>query len=325
MGFPVHRPRRLRSRSGFRENLTETFLDPARLIYPVFVDENAKEPQEIAAMPGQFRWPLEEILRPIEHALQQQIQMFMLFGIPAKKDPSGSSAWDQNSIVAQAVKQIKGRFPEAMVMTDVCLCAYTDHGHCGVFDSRHQVDNDASLPLLAKIALSHAHAGADLVAPSDMMDGRVQEIRKLLDQNGFPQLPIMAYSAKFASAFYGPFREAADCAPQEGDRRGYQMDPGNCREALWEMALDLDEGADVLMVKPGMPYLDILSKAREQFSCPLAAYQVSGEYSMIKAAARLGWVDERQVALEALVSMRRAGADWILSYFAPEVATWIGK
>jgi porphobilinogen synthase len=293
MPFPIHRPRRLRRHAGLRRLCRETVVRPADLISPLFVMEGLAQPSALQAMPGQFQWPVTDVLRPIDQGLEAGVTAFLLFGIPAGKDPDGAAAAAADGIVVQAIRKIKAARPEAIVMTDVCLCAYTTHGHCGVLDETGHIRNDVSLPRLAAMARAHAAAGADVVAPSDMMDGRVGFLRRDLDENGFAELPIMAYSAKFASAFYGPFREAAHSAPQSGDRRGYQLDAANRREALREMVLDLEEGADVLMVKPAMPYLDILREARELFDCPLAAYQVSGEYAMIKAAAANGWLDER--------------------------------
>jgi len=296
---------------------------PESLILPLFVMEGINEPRPIQAMPGHFQWPAEQIDLPVRDAMANGVRSFLLFGIPSKKDAVASSAVDPDGIVPQALRWLKNACPDAWVITDVCLCAYTDHGHCGLLDGEGRIRNDDSLPVLAAMSLAHVRAGADMVAPSDMMDGRIGAIRKALDAGGFVETPIMAYAAKFASSFYGPFREAAHSAPQKGDRKGYQMDPANAREALREMRLDLEEGADVLMVKPGMPYLDILSAARREFDVPLAVYQVSGEFSMIKAAAARGWIDEKTAILESLTALRRAGADWILTYFAPEAAKWL--
>jgi porphobilinogen synthase len=274
-------------------------------------------------MPGQKHWPCDQIHIPVENALEAGVKAFILFGVPEKKDSKGSMAIKDDSIVARAIKKLKQKCPEAYLITDVCLCAYTDHGHCGFLNDSGKIENDSSIAQLAKMALAHAKAGADMVAPSDMMDGRIQAIRTLLDKNGFDQLPVMSYSAKYASAFYGPFREAAKSAPGKGDRKGYQMDFSVSRDALIEMDLDYNEGADILMVKPGIAYLDIVKTAKDNFSCPIAVYQVSGEYSMIKAGAEKGWIDEKSVVLESLVAMKRAGADMILTYFAPEVAKWL--
>ncbi|MEW6712422.1 MAG: porphobilinogen synthase, partial [Candidatus Riflebacteria bacterium] len=289
--------------------------------YPIFVVEGLAEPKEIGAMPGQFHWPVDRIDEPVKAAMHDGIGAFIIFGVPEQKSADGKSAIGQNSVVGKALKTIKNSCPDAYLITDVCLCAYTDHGHCGfVGEDGCNVENDKSLNQLAEMALTHAIAGADMVAPSDMMDGRIGALRRRLDENGFCNLPIMSYSAKYASSFYGPFREAAGSAPGKGDRRGYQMDPAVIRDAELEMRLDLEEGADILMVKPGLPYLDVVKTAKDLFSCPIAVYQVSGEYSMIKAAAARGWVDEEKVAMESLISMKRAGADLILTYFAPQVA-----
>lgn len=323
MSFPLHRPRRLRADSRIRALVRETHVRPESLILPLFVMEGINEPRPIQAMPGHFQWPAEQIDLPVRDAMANGVRSFLLFGIPSKKDAVASSAVAPDGIVPQALRWLKNACPDAWVITDVCLCAYTDHGHCGLLDGEGRIRNDDSLPVLAAMSLAHVRAGADMVAPSDMMDGRIGAIRKALDAGGFVETPIMAYAAKFASSFYGPFREAAHSAPQKGDRKGYQMDPANAREALREMRLDLEEGADVLMVKPGMPYLDILAAARREFDVPLAVYQVSGEFSMIKAAAARGWIDEKTAILESLTALRRAGADWILTYFAPEAAKWL--
>ena len=323
MSFPLHRPRRLRADRRIRALVRETHVRPESLILPLFVMEGIDEPRPIQAMPGHFQWPAEQIDLPVRDAMANGVRSFLLFGIPSKKDAIASSAVDPDGIVPQALRWLKNACPEAWVITDVCLCAYTDHGHCGLLDGEGRIRNDDYLPVLAEMSLAHVRAGADMVAPSDMMDGRIGAIRKALDAAGFVETPIMSYAAKFASSFYGPFREAAHSAPQKGDRKGYQMDPANAREALREMRLDLEEGADVLMVKPGMPYLDILAAARREFDVPLAVYQVSGEFSMIKAAAARGWIDEKTAILESLTALRRAGADWILTYFAPEAAKWL--
>jgi len=323
MSFPVQRPRRLRQDSRLRKMIRQISVEPQQLIYPLFVVEGLEKTREISAMPGQMHWPVSRIHEPVTAALKNGVEAFILFGVPSAKNSDGSCAARPDSVICEAIRHIRQHCPEAYIITDVCLCAYTTHGHCGVLDACGCVDNDSSLTQLANMALAHVQAGADMVAPSDMMDGRVGAIRKLLDAEGFSQVPIMAYSAKYASSFYGPFREAAGSAPGKGDRRGYQMDFAVGRDSMTELQLDLEEGADILMVKPGIAYLDILAEARRQFSCPLAVYQVSGEYSMIKAAAEKGWVDERQVALESLIAMRRAGADLILTYFAPQVAQWL--
>ncbi len=323
MSFPVQRPRRLRVDKRVRALVRETYVRPESLILPLFVMDGIAEPQPIQAMPGQMQWPVEQIDRPVRKAMECGVRSFLLFGIPSTKDAVASSGVDPDGIIPRALRRLRRECPEAWLITDVCLCEYTDHGHCGLLDKDGHIRNDDSLPVLAAMSLAHVKAGADMVAPSDMMDGRVGAIRAALDAAGFVETPIMSYAAKFASCFYGPFREAAHSAPQRGDRKGYQMDPANGREALRELRLDLEEGADILMVKPGMPYLDILAKARQEFDVPLAVYQVSGEYSMIKAAAARGWIDEKAAVLESLTSMRRAGADWILTYFAPEAATWL--
>jgi len=323
MSFPVHRPRRLRIDSRLRGMIKEVSLFADNLIYPLFVVDELNEPCDIQAMPGQKQWPLSRIHEPVADAMNKGVVAFILFGVPASKDEHGSQAYDENSIVCRALRHIREHCPQAYLITDVCLCAYTNHGHCGFLNSVGVVENDSSIQAIASMALAHAAAGADMVAPSDMMDGRIGAIRGLLDSNGFGDLPIMSYSVKYASAFYGPFREAAGSAPGNGDRCGYQLDFRVARDALPEFELDLEEGADILMVKPGLAYLDMVKLARDKFSCPIAVYQVSGEYSMIKAAAEKGWVDERAVVLESLYAMRRAGADLILSYFAPQVAEWL--
>lgn len=320
--FPIVRMRRTRQSEKLRSLVRETHLSVDQLIYPLFIAEGLSEPREISAMPGIMQWPLEHLGREAERLAQIGIPALLLFGIPEEKDGVGSQAYAEKGIVQQAIRRIKSVTPETLVMTDVCLCEYTDHGHCGVIQNG-LVLNDESLELLSRMALSHAEAGADLVAPSDMMDGRVGALRHVLDEQGFNNLPIMAYSAKFASGFYGPFREAAGSAPQFGDRRAYQMDPANAREALREVELDIAEGADMVMVKPALSYLDVIRQVRDRFDLPLAAYNVSGEYSMIKAAAQNGWIDEQRIVMEVLTSIRRAGADMIITYFAPDVAGWL--
>lgn len=325
MSFPVHRPRRLRIDSRLRGMIRDVSLSPENLIYPLFVVDRLDEPHEISAMPGQKHWPVDRIDEPVADAMRKGVVAFILFGVPSEKDAHGSPAYDAESVVCRAIRHIRKHCPQAYLITDVCLCAYTDHGHCGMLRDNGSIDNDSSIDLIARMALAHAQAGADMVAPSDMMDGRIGAIRTLLDTNGFAELPIMSYSAKYASAFYGPFREAAGSAPGKGDRSGYQMDFRFSRDAMVEFELDLEEGADILMVKPGLAYLDMVGLAREKFSCPIAVYQVSGEYSMIKAGAEKGWVNERAVALESLYAMRRAGADLILTYFAPQVAEWLAE
>jgi porphobilinogen synthase len=319
MVFPEYRPRRMRQNENFRAMIRETRLAPEQLVYPLFVMPGKGKKEEVSSMPGVFRLSVDQLKQEAKDCLALGVRSVILFGLPEKKDAVGSGAHAKNGIVQQAIKELKNTAPEMTVITDVCLCEYTDHGHCGCLVGK-EVDNDATLELLAKTALSHAQAGADMVAPSDMMDGRVSEIRSTLDENDFHNVPIMAYSVKYASAFYGPFRDAADCAPQFGDRRSYQMDPANSREALREATLDVDEGADILMVKPAVAYLDIISRLRDEFDLPIAAYHVSGEYAMIKAAAAKGWIDEQRVMAETLLSIRRAGADIILTYFAKDMA-----
>lgn len=323
--FPLTRLRRLRQTENHRRLVRETTLSIDQFVYPLFIAETHKKPQEIAAMPGMMQWTVDSVAEEAARIYGLGIPAVLLFGIPEKKDAVGSQAYAANGIVQQAIKVIKKTVPELLVITDVCLCEYASHGHCGVLDTNGQVQNDESLTLLAQTALSQVEAGADIVAPSHMMDGGVGAIRKLLDEKGCTQTAIMAYSAKYASGFYGPFREAAQSAPQFGDRRSYQMDPANVREALREIELDIQEGADFIMVKPALAYLDVIAKARQQFDLPLVAYSVSGEYSMIKAAAQNGWIDEERIAMEMLTSIKRAGADIIISYFAPQVAGWLRK
>ena len=320
--FPTVRLRRTRQNEKLRGLVRETHLAVDQLIYPLFIAEGIHEPHEIASMPGIVQWPLEQLGREAERIASLGIPAVLLFGIPSEKDEVGSQAYNSRGIIQEAIRLLKSVNPELLVITDVCLCEYTSHGHCGLIHNG-SVQNDPSLELLARMALTHAEAGADLVAPSDMMDGRVGAIRHVLDEQGFNQTPIMAYSAKFASAFYGPFREAAGSTPQFGDRRAYQMDPSNVREALREVELDIAEGADIVMVKPAMAYMDVIRQVREHYDLPVAAYNVSGEFAMIKAAAQNGWIDERRVAMEVLTGIRRAGADMIITYFAPDVARWL--
>jgi porphobilinogen synthase len=320
--FPISRPRRLRLTPALRSLVRENRVDVKDLIYPLFVIEGNGISQEIPSMPGIRRLSPDLLPREIEEIAALGIPGVLLFGIPERKDGMGTEAYREDGVVQQAVKIIKKTEPGLIVVTDVCLCEYTDHGHCGVVLDG-QVDNDRTLPLLARMAVSHAEAGTDIVAPSDMMDGRVSAIRRALDGAGFTQTAIMSYAAKYASAFYGPFREAAQSTPQFGDRRSYQMDPANGREALTEVAQDINEGADIVMVKPALPYLDVLRRVRERFGCPLAAYNVSGEYSMVKAAAGQGWLDEQRTVLEILTSIKRAGADIIITYHAKEAAGWL--
>jgi len=319
MYFPVYRPRRLRKNETFRRMMRETKLSGDDFIYPLFVIHGRKVRNEIRSMPGIAQLSVDLAVKEAEEAFNLGIPAVILFGIPKKKDPRGSEAYARSGIIQQAIRAIKDRLPELVVITDICLCEYTSHGHCGVV-IKDQVDNDATLDLLAKMSLSHAEAGADMVAPSDMMDGRVKVIREILDQNAFENTPIMSYAAKHASGFYGPFREAAESTPQFGDRRSYQMDPANAREALREAGLDIQEGADIIMVKPALSYLDIIRAVRDEFNIPIGAYNVSGEYSMIKAAAQQGWLEEERVMMEVLTSIKRAGADLILTYFAKEAA-----
>ncbi len=320
--FPTIRMRRMRQNDKLRGLVCETYLNVEQLIYPLFIAENIDEPREISSMPGIMQWPLEYVGQEAKRIAHLGIPAVLLFGIPSEKDEVGSQAYNSQGIIQQAIRRFKAEAPDLLVMTDVCLCEYTNHGHCGVIYDEN-VQNDESLELLARMALSHVVAGADIVAPSDMMDGRVGAIRHALDEHGYSSTPIMAYSAKYASGFYGPFREAAASAPQFGDRRSYQMDPANVREALREVDLDISEGADIVMVKPALAYLDVIQQVREHCNLPIAAYNVSGEYAMIKAAAQQGWIDERRIVMEVLTGIRRAGADIIITYFAPEVAKWL--
>ena len=322
--FPTVRMRRTRQNEKLRGLVRETRLNVDQLIYPLFIAEGIKEPHEVSAMPGVMQWPLEQLGREMERVASLGIPAVLLFGLPEQKDEVGSQAYNEQGIIQQAIRRIKAVTPEMLVITDVCLCEYTSHGHCGVIENG-SVQNDESLALLAQMALTHAEAGADIVAPSDMMDGRVGAIRQTLDEHGLSGTPIMAYSAKYASGFYGPFREAAGSAPQFGDRRAYQMDPANGREALREVDLDIAEGADIVMVKPAMAYMDVIRRVRDRCDLPIAAYNVSGEYAMIKAAAQNGWIDERRIVMEVLTGIRRAGADMIITYFAPDVARWLGE
>jgi porphobilinogen synthase len=317
--FPATRLRRLRRTGALRALVGETRLDIGDVVMPLFVSTEAL-PNE--ALPAMARHTVDGLVREVDGLASAGVPAVILFGIPAGKDDEGSGAWIEDGIVQQALRELRPRYPELLLLTDVCLCEYTAHGHCGVLDG-DQVDNDATLELLARTALSHVEAGADAVCPSDMMDGRVGAIRRTLDESGFEHTPIVAYSAKYASAFYGPFREAADSAPSFGDRRGYQMDPANVREALRECELDLAEGADVIMIKPALPYLDVIRAVRDRFQVPVAAYNVSGEYGMIKAAAARGWLDERQAALESLTAIKRAGADIVVTYWAKDLASWL--
>jgi porphobilinogen synthase len=319
MTHPLYRPRRLRESTLIRRIVRETRLGVENLILPMFAVHGRGVREPIGSMPGVSRLSVDELLKEAKDAASMGIPAVLLFGIPQSKDPRGSEAYAEDGIVQQVARAVKETIPDLLVITDVCLCQYTSHGHCGLVEDG-RIKNDASVELLARVALSHVESGADLVAPSDMMDGRVGAIREALDEAGYTETPIMAYSAKYASAFYGPFREAAESAPQFGDRRSYQMDPGNAVEAMREVGLDVDEGADIVMVKPALPYLDVIARVRQEFGLPLAAYSVSGEYAMIKAAARLGWLDEERCMLEALTAIRRAGADLVITYFAKEAA-----
>ncbi len=319
MYFPVYRPRRFRRTENLRRMVRETRLSVDHLVYPLFVMPGKGVKNPVQSMPGVFQFSVDQLIEEVRSVVELNIPGIILFGLPEKKDELGSEAYADNGPVQQAVQKIKQTWPELTVITDVCLCEYTSHGHCGIIEG-NEVHNDATLEILAKVALSHARAGADIIAPSDMMDGRVAAIREALDEDGFDQTAILAYSAKYCSGFYGPFRDAADSAPQFGDRRAYQMDFANSEEALREVALDVEEGADMVMVKPALAYLDIIRRVREEFDRPVAAYNVSGEYSMIKAAAANGWIDEDRVMMEVLTSMVRAGADLILTYFAKDAA-----
>ena len=323
MYFPVYRPRRLRKNETLRRMVRETKLSPDDFIYPLFVCPGRKVRREISSMPGVAQLSVDLVVEEAREAHRLGIPAVLLFGIPRRKDLRGTEGYARNGVVQQAIRVMKKEIPGLVVITDVCLCEYTSHGHCGLI-VKGEVDNDATLTLLSKMALSHAEAGADMVAPSDMMDGRVKTIRETLDKRGFAQLPIMAYAAKHASGFYGPFREAAESTPQFGDRKSYQMDPANAREALREAALDVQEGADIIMVKPALPYLDIIRAVREEFDLPVAAYNVSGEYSMIKAACERGWLEEERVMMEVLTAIKRAGADLIITYFAKDAAKVLG-
>ncbi len=323
MAFPLHRPRRLRRTEALRRMVRETTLSPSDFVYPLFVMEGKGERRPIASMPGIFNLTVDLAVAEAKAARALGIPALILFGLPARKDAEGTQAYATDGIVQRALRAVKEAVPELQLIADVCLCEYTDHGHCGVV-ANGEVQNDATLPLLARMAVSCAQAGADIIAPSDMMDGRVQAIRRALQEAGHTETPILAYAAKYASGFYGPFREAAQSTPQFGDRRGYQMDPGNIREALKEVALDIEEGADMVMVKPALAYLDVITRVKERFDVPVAAYNVSGEYAMLKAAAKAGWVEGDRVMLEILTSIKRAGADLILTYHALEAARLLG-
>ncbi len=324
MYFPAYRPRRLRKNSIVRELVAETKLSVDDFIYPMFVMPGKNKRVQVNSMPGIYKQTIDNLIKEIREVKKLGIKAILLFGIPSHKDELGSEGYDKDGIIQRAVREIKKKNKDVIVITDVCMCEYTSHGHCGIIKDG-DVDNDETLAHLAHMSLTHAEAGADIVAPSDMMDGRVGVIREELDENGFENVAIMSYSAKYASAFYGPFREAAESPPQFGDRRTYQMDPPNVREAIREIELDIQEGADIVMVKPALPYLDVLRAAREEFDHPVAAYQVSGEYSMVKAAGKLGWIDEELVMMETLVSIKRAGADLILTYFAKDAAKILNR
>lgn len=322
MFTPYYRPRRLRKTENIRRLVRETLITKNDLIYPLFVCEGKDIKKPIASMPGNFQMSIDNLVKEAQDVDRLGIPAIILFGIPAKKDALGSDATSHNGIIQRAVRAIKDRVPDLFLVTDVCFCEYTDHGHCGPIKNS-DVDNDATLDLLGKQVITHAEAGADMVAPSGMMDGMIAAIRLALDDHNFRELPILSYAAKYASGFYGPFREAAESAPQFGDRRSYQMDPSNAREALKEVELDIEEGADIIMVKPALAYLDIIQAVRQTINLPVAAYNVSGEFAMVKAAAQLGWIDEKKVAMEMLTSIKRAGADIILTYFAKDVVRWL--
>ncbi len=327
MSFPLDRPRRLRRTPPLRALVRETVLTRHDLVQPLFVRPGRDQRRPIPSMPGQYQLSVDQLLRETGSLVKRGLSAVILFGIPARKDARASGAYAAGGIVPRAVRALKKEFPDLVVITDVCLCEYMSHGHCGIVRRRgpvYRVDNDATLPLLAKAAVAYADAGADLIAPSDMMDGRVRAIRTALDRAGHTEIPVMSYAAKFASAFYGPFRDAAESAPQFGDRRSYQMDGANSEEAVREVALDLEEGADIVMVKPGLPYLDVVRQVKDTFACPVAVYNVSGEYAMVKAAARRKWVDEQAIVMETMTAFKRAGADLILTYWAKDVAGWLG-
>jgi porphobilinogen synthase len=322
MAYPTVRMRRLRENAVLRGMVSETALALSDLVMPLFAVEGLARREEISSMPGQYRWPVDALAEECRRLWDSGIQAVILFGVPEHKDAVGTQAYAADGIVQQAISAVKRAVPEMLVIGDVCLCEYTDHGHCGIVE-RGAMQNDATVVLLARTALSQARAGADMVAPSDMTDGRVGAIRAELDAHGFEHIPIMAYAAKYASAYYGPFREAAESTPRFGDRRGYQMDPANAREALREVELDIVEGADIVMIKPALAYMDVIRRVREAFALPVAAYNVSGEYAMVKAAAAQGWVDERRIVIETLTGFKRAGADIILSYHAADAAGWL--
>lgn len=323
MGFPIYRPRRMRASENLRSMIRETEISVKDLIYPVFVVPGKNIKHEIESLPGNYHWSVDRVLECIDEVVKLGIPSIILFGLPSYKNAIGSSAWDMEEPVQQACMLIKSKYPELVITTDVCLCEYTEHGHCGVLENGCTVNNDETLPLLAKVAVSHAKAGADIIAPSNMMDGYVHAIRTALDEAGFINVPIMAYSAKFASAYYGPFRAAADSTPAAGDRKGYQMDPANSDEALRETYLDIEEGADIIMVKPALAFLDIVQRVHETFNRPLCVYNVSGEYAMVKAATEKGWIDEKRIVMETMLAFKRAGAKMIITYHALDVAKWL--
>ena len=323
MGFPIYRPRRLRATENLRSMIRENSLSVKDLIFPLFVVPGTNIKNEITTLPGNYQYSVDKAVEAVEEVVALGIPAILLFGLPSYKDAIGSSAWDDNEPVQKATKAIKTKYPELVVITDACLCEYTTHGHCGVLENGCTVNNDETLPLLAKIAVSHARCGADMVAPSNMMDGHIKVMRLAMDEAGYSNVALMAYSAKFASAYYGPFRAAADSAPCAGDRKGYQMDPANSNEALREVALDIEEGADIVMVKPAMAYLDVVSRVASTFNRPLCVYNVSGEYAMVKAAAQNGWIDEKRIVLETLTGFKRAGAKMIITYHALDAAKWL--
>lgn len=325
MQFPAYRPRRLRANETIRSMIRETSVSPADFIYPLFVKPGKGLRDEVVSMPGVFQLTIDQLPAEIDELKALGIPAVILFGLPSVKDEAGSEAYDEHGIVQEAIRAIKRHDPEFYVITDVCMCEYTSHGHCGILNENGYVLNDVTLELLAKEAVTHAEAGADMVAPSDMMDGRVSAIRSALDSEGFQDVPIMAYSVKYASGYYGPFRDAADSAPTFGDRRQYQMDPANAEEGLREAALDIEEGADIVMVKPALAYMDMIRRVKDEYGYPTAAYNVSGEYAMVKAAAKKGWIDEKRVVLETMIGFKRAGADLILTYHAKDAARWLAE
>ena len=324
MSFPIHRMRRLRKSENLRRMIRETRLSADNFVYPVFVCEGKNIKNKIKSMLGCFQFSIDNLLKEAKEVFRLNIPAMLLFGIPERKDKFGSEAYGENGVVQRAVREVKRKIPDLVIVTDICLCEYTSHGHCGII-KKGQIDNDETIKILAKIALSHAKAGADIVAPSDMMDGRIKAIRKILDENGFEYMPIMSYSTKYSSSFYAPFREAAQSKPAFGDRKSHQIDPANSDEAMREIAQDIKEGADIVMVKPALPYLDVVYRTKKEFNIPLAAFHVSGEYSLIKAGGKLGWIDENEVMMESLLSIKRAGADIIITYFAKKAAKLLAR